>query len=621
MEFVEHLKKIPLFANVRAETLERLATIAKREDYYPSEEIVAQGELAKRFFVVDRGIVNLRETLMDGSERSVGIVTSMIIAGLNTETKSYFGEQMFTSQEPYDYHATAVDNVQVYYIERGDFDALLLQDPQLRDELVFLRDEEIKRTRGYEWVIEGERVILVAHKHWYVLLPGILQVLVLAIGVLVFNVILRFLLLDQLTLLGLAAGLIPIGWALFQVYDWLNDDYIVTTQRVAHVERVYLLTRELREGMPIDKIVAVVVKSEGLRRYLGAATVVIQSAGRTDGSVTFADISRTHAKQVRQAIQQQQDKLTARMAAQQRERDRLRIQQVLREYMLPHVVAQERAAEYASRTAPVISSPPTIGQRIQRIIASWLDLEYRSGSVITWRKHWIVLFKQARRWILALIGLDIVFIFVALNPTMSFAHSGGYVLGGLAALIICLGGLLWEWEDWRNDTYAVTDTQIIDAERLPLGLNERSTTASLDQIQDVKVHVPSFWANVLNYGDVRIETAGAGGGMIFYSIHNPRAASDEIFRRIQEHRKRKEERESHMRNRGVIDALIGYDRLRKEEANWAEERRKAEAAAAQAQAAPPEPATDTPDQPAAEQPIVPRYPKEDNEQADQESAA
>ncbi len=564
---IEHLEKIPLFKDLKPEQLAALANNAKPEHFHASQEIVRQGDLCKRFVIVDAGFVNLWQTDAEGFEKSLGVVTPLPPPGSNAPHKNYFGEQTFTSQEPYEFHATAITDVEAFIIERGDFDALTLTQSHILDALPFIKEAEKARTHGFGWIGEGEAVAAVIHKHWWVLLPGLVPILIGAVGVLVLKLVIDFIALTMLSVVFPVSVALLLMWLVFTLYDWRNDAYIVTNQRVAHVERIFV-TKGLRESVPIDKILGVTVEREGPAGLLGVSTLIIQSAGREEGNVTFSAIA--NANQIRRIILTQQERVRARQIAEERERQRAEIQRTLREYILPQVVAEEQAKTQAPTLPSALLLP--FRQRLARTIGSWLDLEIRQTSSTMWRKHWTVLLRQTRNWLLGLVVLTGVFVFLALNPGLQVLPSGGYILGGLMALVICLGGLWWEWEDWRNDTYAVTDTQIVDAERLPLGLREKSTTAPLDQVQDIKIEVPNIWATMLNYGDLKIETAGKGGQMVFHSIRNPKGASEEIFRRLEAYRKRRAEREAAIRNRGVVDALVGYDRLRREEERWQRQR-------------------------------------------------
>ncbi len=276
--------------------------------------------------------------------------------------------------------------------------------------------------------------------------------------------------------------------------------------------------------------------------------------------MTFEFVS--HGDEIRKMIQNEQTRVQERRIAEEREQFRQSIRQELRHYLMPDTLAAEHAAQQAAAAAAAPPRPRTTRQVLRRWIGSWLNLEIKETGRTTWRKHWIVLWRQARAWFASLLALDVLAAFFALNPHFQFP---GYWLGGLVLLVIVLGGLLYQWEDWRNDIYAVTDTQVIDTEALPLGLNSKSTVAPLDQVQDVRVEVPGTLAFLLNFGDVKIETAGKSGQMVFYSIHNPRDAQEEIFRRLEIYRTRRAERENSIRSRTVIDALLAYDRLKHEQ--------------------------------------------------------
>lgn len=561
MDALEYLQQIKLFKNLPPPHLAALAGIATRKHFNPGERLVVQGDLGNHFFIVDNGLVNLRHTDKDGIERSVGVIPTPTTQTTTEPPTRYFGEQMFTTQEPFVWHADAVRPTDAYIISRADFDALVEQRPTLPHALGFMRTAEKQRTYGYEWVTEGEIVAIVAHKHWWALLPGLVPVALFTVAALVILLALHFILVpDQWQWVALGLGVLDVLLFAWEFNDWINDDYIVTNQRVAHVERV-LIARELRESVPIEKVLGVTLERKFPPAYFGCSTVIVQTAGRDEGDVTFEFVA--HGEKIRQLIQNEQNSVHARQVAEEREHFRQSIRQELRHYLMPDAVAAEQLAQQALAPAPLARHPRTTWQMIKGWIGSWLNLEAREAGRTTWRKHWIVLWRQARLWFGALVLLNVIFAFFALNPSLRFP---GYWLGGLVLLLIALSGLLYQWEDWRNDIYAVTDSQVIDTESRPFGLSSKSTTAPLDQVQDIRVEVPGTLAFLLNFGDVKIETAGKSGQMIFYSIHKPRDAQEEIFRRLELYRQRRSERENAIRSRSVIDALVAYDHLKTDQA-------------------------------------------------------
>ncbi len=560
MEAQEHLQQISLFKSLPPHHMAALAGIAKRVQFVPGQRLVAQGDLGNRFIIVDKGLVNLRRTDADGIERSVGVVSPHPLANNPQPHREYFGEQMFTTQEPFEFHADAVRPTEAIIFARDDFANLIKERPAILPMLGFVQAAERKRTRGYVWVSAGESVEMVERKHWWALLPGMIPVVVLTLITLIVLFILHFVLVpDQWGWAAVISSVIVLGVLAWQVYDWSNDEYIVTTQRAAHVERIFL-NQELRESVPIDKVLGVTLHREFPSVYLGVSTVVIQTAGREQGDVTFAYVA--NGEKIRNVIQSQQDRVRAQQAAQEREGFRLTVRQELRQFLMPEQVAAERAAEETAAPPPPPRRSKSTRDTIQSLVRAALVLELKEPGRVTWRKHWIVLARQSGQWWIALLIFDVIAYFFAVNQGIQLP---GYWLGGLVALLILLGGLAWQWEDWRNDIYAVTDTMVIDTEALPFGFRSKSTVAPLDQVQNIRVEIPSMMAYLLNYGDVKIETAGKSGQMIFFSIHNPRDAQEEIFRRMEAFRKRRAEKEASLRSRAVVDALVAYDRLKTEQ--------------------------------------------------------
>ena len=555
----QYLLNIPQLRGLNFSLLRELAKLAKPASYYPGQHIITQGDLGNRLFIIVSGQVNLRQADEAGVERSLAVLPAP-----NPENPdapcNYFGEQMLSTQEPFAYTAHAVNDCEVYVIERKDFDEFSHAHPEVQAAMPFIQEEENKRTQGYQWVDTGEVIAAVIHKHWWALLPGIVRVAFFALLALAVGWGFAFLGLSAPWWLPIPFWILPLALAGWEVYDWHNDEYIITTRRVAHVERV-LLTQELRESIPIEKIQGVTIQKKGLTAWMGIGRLSIQSAGREEGSVVFEVVG--NPEQVRKIIAAQQVRDRARLAAEEREQNRARIEEELRNFILPQTLPHEQAAP------PVPPPRPDFWRWLVLTLNRWvyasLSKEVRQGSMIIWRKHWIVLLQQMKRWLIALIVLNVVLVIYWLVPGIQVLPPGVHLLVGLVLLLICLGGLVWEWIDWSNDIYAITDTQIIDSEKLPFGLRETTITAPLDQVQDVRVEVPGFWNFIFDFGNVKIETAGKTAQMNFHSVRSPREVADTIFKRQSEYRARRAEMENTIRNRGFVDALVSYHRLVKEE--------------------------------------------------------
>jgi hypothetical protein len=120
---------------------------------------------------------------------------------------------------------------------------------------------------------------------------------------------------------------------------------------------------------------------------------------------------------------------------------------------------------------------------------------------------------------------------------------------------------LWMFDDWQNDVYQVTATRIIDVERRPLYLREQRREASLGMIQNVSLEIPGVLGNLLDYGSVTIETAGAGAFTFDY-VKDPRGVQAEIFRRVEAFQAQKRKEEADRRRTELMDWFSVYDQVR-----------------------------------------------------------
>ena len=136
-------------------------------------------------------------------------------------------------------------------------------------------------------------------------------------------------------------------------------------------------------------------------------------------------------------------------------------------------------------------------------------------------------------------------------------------------VVMMLVMIFWLWfrvENWRNDKYILTKTHIIDIYALPLGLFEQRRQAEWDRVQNANYKVPSFWANLFNFGDVIVETAAVEGRLDFIHIPNPRKVQQEIVLRIGAARQNQERRERDRRQTDLSETLQIYNELIQE---WA----------------------------------------------------
>lgn len=127
------------------------------------------------------------------------------------------------------------------------------------------------------------------------------------------------------------------------------------------------------------------------------------------------------------------------------------------------------------------------------------------------RRHWVVL---AGPLAVSAVLLAIPPLAAALAPLV-FPALGepppkALITFGLAIYLLGLMAYaLLRWLDYYLDVWIITTQRIIDIEQRGL-FNREISEISLERVQNVTVEIPGFLATVLKFGNLKIQTAGAG---------------------------------------------------------------------------------------------------------------
>jgi uncharacterized membrane protein YdbT with pleckstrin-like domain len=351
-----------------------------------------------------------------------------------------------------------------------------------------------------------ETVVFKKRRHWYILLKWLMPPLAIFFAAVGVGVGVGL----ALSLTALPwAGLIfllcigPLGFTIWRFLDWENDHYILTNQRVLHIERVYFLF-ESRQEANLDKVQDVTVRMPSLiANMLYFGDVTIETASKT-GQIKFESIPKPR-----------------------------KIQRLIFEAAgLPEASMKEAEEWQAGR------------MRIMHPLKMFARMLYpvypRGGDVRVWRKHWFRLLTKVIRPVLIALLVLVVWAAVLLSnlpAPVELIPEVAIVVIPAIILLILVGWIAWITIDWHNDLYVLTDTHVIDIEKKPF-TSEFRREANLGMIQDVSYEQPTFLAKFLNYGNTRLETAGTMGEFTFDSIPNPRQVQEVIARRLADFRKR-----------------------------------------------------------------------------------
>ncbi len=107
--------------------------------------------------------------------------------------------------------------------------------------------------------------------------------------------------------------------------------------------------------------------------------------------------------------------------------------------------------------------------------------------------------------------------------------SADWVQLPLAAVMILAGLILYRLVDWANDLFKVEGGYLLDVNRKPLGEERTSRQAELSAIQNVIAEQKGLWANLFDYGDIRIILSGSGQGLLWEGMKHPRRVQERIL--------------------------------------------------------------------------------------------
>ncbi len=469
---------------------------------------------------------------------------------------------------------TEVRTVMATTLLHADGDQLwdwLRQRPQVLDKLILPEDIRAGLVlAGDSAAVSGEHTMALFRRHWSALLRGLVLPLLLALALTALAWFVVPLLAPPVAILALALIVLglPILAAAWAFLDYYYDCLIVTNRRIIRIERTPLIDARRHEA-PLASIQDVQVLRPSLpARLLGYGDVIVQTAS-TRGALHFARLAAP--ERVRAAVFEQIEQGRAF----DRERYRVWVAEQLRGMLsgaaAPPMAAEERPAVDEAELPPSLVDRPGFG-RSASILAHALralawplpKLRCQQGAVVTWRKHWWVLWRETFLALVAALLLTAALLSLVTSswrggPSLRDRPRPALVIGGL--WLAAVGLLAWRFEDWRNDLYQLTDEHVIDIERQPLGFFEHRREAPLGQIQDVRCHVPNPWARLLNYGHVEIQTAAEAGSLTFDYVYDPRSVQQEIFARLDALRRHREEAERRRRAEEVRTWLAEYHRL------------------------------------------------------------
>ncbi len=411
---------------------------------------------------------------------------------------------------------------------------------------------ELRRTlqsKAFAWLQETEQIKQMAIKHPAVLVEFLFWPVIYLLG--------GLLLLGlgwQITIaswriafisFGVGVTVFGIGACIWQYIDWGNDYYIITDQRVVWLEQIFGLYEGRREAL-LTAIKSTEVKTSQLGRILGYGDLTVFALM---GQVPIQHVANPH--QIKAVIDRMQKVASLRL----QQEDTRSMERMIRRKIEPPPPPAGAAPARPGEARKGALHLPELGE--------YFNLAERlvKDESITYRKHrLILLLKTAPPLLLMslLLAATIWLVYENMTGVRTFPTP---LTTLLSALFLASGLSFWLWYeymDWHDDIYVITNDKIIDSVKHPLG-TEVTKSAPLGSIQNMDYERLGLVGLILNMGNVTVNT-GSESKMVFMQVHDPANMQMDIFNRLYSLKRKQQAAESSRQWEQMSDWFAAYHR-------------------------------------------------------------
>ena len=544
-KLIEMLGETAILAGLSADIPANLASRATFLACKSGETLVHQGEPGDTFFYV-----------LDGQVRVIDVKQEPAQLLSYLHPKQFFGERALLYDEPRAATVDVVVDTNLAVFDRSTWHWLIASVPELANRFRDLENRYlIQSQRSFPGRQLDEVVIRMDKRHILALiatLPGPLVLIILTLGI---GLLLELLNMSRTINIIVVTSLVSfgVGWLVFNYVDWINDDFIVTSKRIIHIERV-LLYGESREESPLTAIQDIkIALPNAFAQLFSFYNITIQTAGV--GNILFDGIRDGDA--IRNAIFEQR--------AQALERVQASDTSSIRKSLVSRMGWEVGPIEASTLVATGAASQKK-GLQLPRLVNYFIPrVREQEGNTITWRKHYLVLWYHI--WLPLVISFGVFYLLIA--ATFGLLPFPGPAPGlAMVALVVWFGTLLWyiyRYDTWRKDVYTVTDSMIIDLKGSPLNLGpEERREGSFGVIQNTTYSTQTLFTRLLNMGDVVIETAGTMDTFTFDRVYDYKEVQQEISRRLLAFKENERQKQRANEERRYIRWLGEYHDLAQE---------------------------------------------------------
>ena len=548
------LRHIPLFQQLQDKedvpALYRVALITHEQVFSNGEWLFRQGEVSDRLIFVLEGQVRLNQVDRDGLSHQIGVLKAGDSAG---ETGLMVGDF-------HDVTATAYGITRILYLTREEFADLLKTETRLRGKIDTREDVNQRRQlRQFDWIRDDEWVVSVVQRHWTRLFRQIaVPILLLALLFPLFAALAVQAGTVQIVVAVILAIpiLVVLGVVVWQYVNWRDDFFVITTQRVVHIERAWPFSTHYEETSlrHIEDITE--AQPSWSANIFNYGNLILQTAGET------VEIDMDYVPEptrLREVISIQIERSQARELLRARGQIREMLAQQL--HVIPAAESSPDEVAKAQQQHPFPLLLPFYAIRDYLFPQSWQIAD--DGKTILWRRYWLPGFFRYLPVFALLFLISVGGGLYLLNlPEGAKLFNWFFIWLGTEA--VCLGVLFWFIEDWRNDYFQLTKNKIIQVDQRPLLLGVSRREAPIDRIQNVGFEIPSAVARFFDYGHVKFETAGSEGQFVLQFVRKPKDVQEAISNHKYKFGQQMQRKEAQLRQEELLSWFATYDDIRRE---------------------------------------------------------
>lgn len=507
------LREVPLFSGLTIEESERLSEEFVLVELPKDETLYRAQEATDGLFVIDSGQL----ALLDEDGKQLEILKRAEVIG--NEALNYLPVRGNS--------AVALTGAQVYFLPNKQIRALYDGVPAFKETAsVLFNSLRLVSNIPMTWLEPGEKIHLMARKHpvflFFRSIPPIF-----AFATIWFLMILLSPTHAFWSLAGLVTGfLFCLLWLVWNINNWANDFYLITSRRMVWVEHVLGLY-DSRQEAPLSTLISVGIKTTQLGVFLGYSDVIVRTY---IGDIRFERVA--HARTIGKLIETN----WARGKRTDLELDAREIRKALRQKFGKE--AEDITAKDLQTELGTVQPAPKEVNFFGWLFSDFIRVRHEVGGTITYRKHWLVLLNKIFLPLVVLISSIGFIVAIVTNNLTQVDYTMGLV-AGYFLVFIAVAALVYQYIDWRNDLFQLTANQVIDVDRKPFGRESRRS-AHLENILSIEYERRGLIPMLFNYGTVYITIGNTQ--LTFNDIYQPSIVQQDIFTRMGKHAQERDDR-------------------------------------------------------------------------------